>query len=526
MIKKIIILTLILATSRLGFTQIEFGPYLTYPGIDVNNKGQMTIHIGLPTSDTKTYYIAFWKDGEKVQVKQMNNIKKIWLKSGECGYIKYPWECSLPQPSYNIASCTLNSLSKGSTYNYFVSDQIVSLSGYTFSAKTTIVAKDLSDAGGKLLLKSAILSGSFSGVSGSIVQIASLGLSNVSIFSNNLISIYNVPAVDIHSFLVPDNNASTLSVFVTSDTQKDDNMLPKDQYFKNIISLIDNGQKSTMVIHAGDFHNGLTEVIDERLKKFASLFAEIPFQVAEGNHDLGFYHLYSPEGIVQSESEMSYENKKYTESMIWFDKLWHYDYPGLATPVTVMKNGVKTATHDYYSSYYSYDNGPVHFAQLDMDNLGKYSTTKDTGYVGKQLRWLVDDLNATDKKFKVIVVHSLSVSGYKIPFAYKGVFSNNNSQFISQILDKIIEIQKVAVVISGHWHDEGVGHDTPFMGIAGTKNFLHMEIGNISVHRNEFYKLDFNENDDTFYYTRYDPQNVGTKGPTYKLDATYNVIQQ
>lgn len=539
------------------FANGGFGPYLTYSGLAGNGTERITVHIGRMIGDSADYYVAYWKEGGTIELREMNTSKVIHCKSGElhCDSMGFQRtknpnlhsECDTSRyPKYIVYSATLDGLDSATVYKYMVGRGIGGLAGYTYTDIDTVRATDVADAGGKLLVNSALLSGSFWRVKGKLAYRGELKRSVHSVFTKFSLSVSSVPRADIYSFLVPDSDAQQLTCFLTADTQFAKKR--KEVYYSNMQSLINTSHLPTMILHCGDMHDSMTENISERFVRntslspdsafsyyqrkqmHTSLFCHMPLQVAEGNHDLGFSFNYSAKGIVASDDDIALTKKQYTEEMIWFDKLFHHDYPGLSTPVTVLEDGVAKPVKDYYSSYYSFDYGPVHFAMLDMDNMFPVTNVKDTGYVGKQLRWLADDLSATNKKFKVVVSHSYTASFnsqiYTIPFNYGGVFTDTIARSSNHILEAIVIKNGVCAFLSGHLHCQGSWDKVRLersRSVGGEKQFLWFNIGDSALYNESFYTLSFDEVSETMYYTKYGPDNFGRKSSEYVLDSLHTI---
>ena len=252
----------------------------------------------------------------------------------------------------------------------------------------------------------------------------------------------------------------------------------------------------------------------------------MPFQVTKGNHDIGYE--YSATDPVSSDNLIQPPSEHYTKGMIWFDKLLHYNLPGLKTAVHRYDSNDTT---DYYSHYYSFDYGSVHVSVLDYENLFKYCNTKDTAYVGKQLRWLVNDLKATTKIWKVLMVHAYDEfqSGYSIPFNYGGIFTDNTIRTTKLILDAIVSKEKVTVVLDGHYHWNC--QDTIVSN--GGKNYFHLRssVGgqqwaptSPQAFVRAYWKFTFNGNSLTCL--RLDTLNKITLTRKFKLDPTLNIVNQ
>lgn len=88
--------------------------------------------------------------------------------------------------------------------------------------------------------------------------------------------------------------------------------------------------------------------------------------------------------------------------------------------------------------YYSFDFGPVHFVALDSE----YSLDKDQQLPDSMTNWLIRDLNATSKDWKIALYH-------KVPYNRDRVADN-------RIVDNLVPVFEefgVQVTLGGHYHD-------------------------------------------------------------------------
>lgn len=359
MTKKLLLLVLLCVGFITGMSQVQFGPYLTYSGTAGTRTEKITVHFGRECTAADTvanvYYVAYWKTGGAIQVKKMDVRKKLNAKMGETDSTqaskaralakdKYPdstnyknliWRCKFLYPKYAIYSVTLSGLDSATKYQYMVCDNVAWLAGYTYSAKSTITASDVRNASGKLLANNASLSGSFSGINGSVAFVNTLGLATSSFYTGSTLSIFTVQTNGVFSFTTPNSDANTATCFVTSDTQ--DSYWAYRKYMLNMDAWKDSAQRPNMIIHAGDFHDQVSGdlskeysfgAIENHLVRHTSLSAEpmavsygtnhallkrtallssIPMQVAEGNHDVGYYTAYSADGIVADDALINRE---------------------------------------------------------------------------------------------------------------------------------------------------------------------------------------------------------------------------
>lgn len=92
--------------------------------------------------------------------------------------------------------------------------------------------------------------------------------------------------------------------------------------------------------------------------------------------------------------------------------------------------------------YYSFDYGPVHIAVLDQYTDAAY----DLGPA--QIEWLENDLAATDKEWKVLVMNVPGWSAGRDPVNDWGV---ENKLQIQQLIQRLCKTYGVDVVLSGHY---------------------------------------------------------------------------
>ncbi len=156
-------------------------------------------------------------------------------------------------------------------------------------------------------------------------------------------------------------------------------------------------QSRTMIISTGDFvSNGDkeddwdNEFFDPQYKHLQKMLANLPYVAAVGNHE-GQGNLFAK----------------------------YFPFPDFM-------NG---------RYYYSFDYGPVHFTVIDQ--FTNYSTGST------QYNWIVNDLNTTTKKWKIVVMH-------KPGWSAGGGHSNNTT--VQNVLQPLFVQTGVQFVLTGHNH--------------------------------------------------------------------------
>ena len=167
----------------------------------------------------------------------------------------------------------------------------------------------------------------------------------------------------IYTFTTRSQNIGNFSLIYTADTQPENS---DKQGWRGVSTIfqkaLETAPNAEFFVSGGDFvycsDDGMSSIspwrntINGSNNLFGSdaYFAEHPWFVANGNHDNNY--------------------------------------------VQYFFNNDTTSTSD---DYYSYDYGDVHFIVLDSGHQGKFDST--------QLNWLESDLQATNKKFKVVFLH-------------------------------------------------------------------------------------------------------------------------
>ena len=167
--------------------------------------------------------------------------------------------------------------------------------------------------------------------------------------------------------------------------------------------------RTALAIHGGDVvDNGGDHLLWERMMRHnRGLFCAVPVLPATGNHD----HFAETDGVMHG--------------------YFHIDPPSDKTEPL---------------AYYSFDAGQVHFTVLSS---GDYGYTERHGLKAEQIEWAKRDISSTDKRWKVVVIHTPFYSPGKYGSAEK-----HQSQPVSlrSQLNEIFADAGVDLVISGHDH--------------------------------------------------------------------------
>lgn len=156
---------------------------------------------------------------------------------------------------------------------------------------------------------------------------------------------------------------------------------------------------AAFVVNCGDFTNDSTnQEWDYYDTAFAALNRMAPIAPVSGNHD-GF------------------------GAKNWFVNMFNLD----TSESVQTKNGVN----------YSFDYANAHFAVLNTNDL--------VSVTNAQLRWLENDLNSTDKDWKIVVTH-------KAPYTLGKNGKWPDAQYLRKELTAVMDRCSVDMVISGHDH--------------------------------------------------------------------------
>lgn len=184
-----------------------------------------------------------------------------------------------------------------------------------------------------------------------------------------------------------------------------------------------------------------------------SFYASHASVVAAGNHDDKYFTLAKASNVdaYGGVSAGAYVND--------YNYMWtHYNY------------GIPSSQVDNTGFYYSFDYGKVHFTVLNTNDIEsiKSKTTTDEGkektvttkQLGtKQYEWFVNDLDSTDKEWKVVVMH-------------KSLYSEGSHSYDKDVvgmraqLTPLFAEKGVNLVIAGHDH---VYNETFYLDANGKK---------------------------------------------------------
>lgn len=132
---------------------------------------------------------------------------------------------------------------------------------------------------------------------------------------------------------------------------------------------------------------------------------------------------------------------------------------------------------------YSYDYGNVHFAVLNTNDILSISIA--------QLKWLENDMNSTDKDWKVVLMH-------KSPYSLGKDAKWPDALYLQKALTKVVDECNVDLVLSGHDHQylrtkpltgNKVNEDGTVYVLAGTAGAKRYEIRTFLA--NHFLDTDF-----------------------------------
>lgn len=551
--KQIIFFTALLTVSLASRAQIEFGPYLTYSGLDsLNTDDEMTVQIGVNINDSQSYYLVYWKDRAATATSKKFSTSKIVNTESSSGvdYDTLDPQYGVADVKYRIYSRKLTGLDAGAKYHYFVTTREQAYTTFRIENYTNITDSDFDLSAGKPIVAdhNVKVYGEIDGT-GNIVTITkgnTVGLNTNFKISEGSTLKFTTATTPAYSFTTPDNSDSTLTFCVISDTQPNywDYSIPYNVcYYANLTEAMKKDSAGSFIMHGGDM-GSFAPIGIKQIESFPELFGNMPFQITEGNHDMGYSGIYN--NFVTSDDQITEKittgtnpntgltdtttvKTSYTEEMIWFDKLFHYGYPDLGA--NIIDGG--TTKRDMYSHHYSFEWGPVHVSVMDYDNYDSHYNTKDIAYVQRQFEWLINDLQSTSKEWKIIMLHSKHAwSSYSIPpLTINGTSYTTSNTASLTLLETVIEKERVAVVIDGHQHGISPTNDliTKLDSING-KNHLRMRIG-IDAHSfrplaDQYSFFKFKIDGKELRYIQYDQNNnIKTISNIFKLDSIKTLIE-
>ena len=212
---------------------------------------------------------------------------------------------------------------------------------------------------------------------------------------------YTVGSKDVRSEtgkFITDDKDSSLNFVVVADVQAS-----SEENFKKGVDTCNAAYKTMpeaeFIVNLGDFTNDSTneewDLFDGAFSEFNRSTTLVP---VAGNHDgLGVWD--------------------------WFKNMFCLD----TSESVQTKNGVN----------YSFDYGNCHFAVLNTNDLFSISLP--------QLKWLKNDMNGTDKDWKIVCMH-------KSPYTLGKDGKWPDALYLSQSLTKVLDECDVDLVMSGHDH--------------------------------------------------------------------------
>lgn len=188
---------------------------------------------------------------------------------------------------------------------------------------------------------------------------------------------------DIYTFTTEAKDTEEFTFYHITDTQASSGN------YKNYKSILDAVTKSNsegaFILHSGDvMQNNQTSHYDAVYKMIADYTSWLPSMVTPGNHEL-------EKDLDKDVTNSAYavENPNYVKGVENFKS--HYMYPD---------NGPENSKQ----LVYSFDYGNAHFAILNSNNVNGSATT-GLDDMTKQIAWLKNDMNASDKTWKIVSVH-------------------------------------------------------------------------------------------------------------------------
>ncbi len=197
---------------------------------------------------------------------------------------------------------------------------------------------------------------------------------------------------------VTDNGDDSFNFIAIADVQAS-----SDENFASAAKVVEAAQAtmpdSEFIVNLGDFTNDSTnEEWDFYDKNFAEINANTTIVPISGNHDgLGVEH--------------------------WFNNMFCLD----TSESVQVKDGVN----------YSFDYGNAHIAVLNTNDLLAMSNA--------QLKWLKNDMNGTDKDWKIVFMH-------KSPYTLGKDGKWPDALYLQKSLAKVLDKCDVDIVMSGHDH--------------------------------------------------------------------------
>ncbi|MBO5775960.1 MAG: metallophosphoesterase, partial [Clostridia bacterium] len=231
---------------------------------------------------------------------------------------------------------------------------------------------------------------------------------------------------DVYTFTTAPNGNQPFEVLLISDIQGSaaKPYLAAEAIMANIESVFANGYD--FIINCGDVTDNTRNWVQWEYYLAGGLqkyWANTTNVVANGNHDIYSYE-------KPDEEDLAYEYE-------WLDKdaiMSNYNYLLMHFAVSYPEQDATTG------AYYSFDYSGVHFTVLNTNDLSADSELGEA-----QVEWLINDLNSTDKEFKVVMMH-------------KSLYSAGSHTVDTDVvamrkqLSKIFAENGVSLVLAGHDH--------------------------------------------------------------------------
>ncbi|MFU8844973.1 MAG: metallophosphoesterase family protein, partial [Bacteroidales bacterium] len=296
------------------------------------------------------------------------------------------------------------------------------------------------------------------------------------------------------SFITPPlETATNLTFYAYGDAQNEITGFPSARHniaCEKINDLIGaNPSSQTLLLNVGDWNKYATEeswsanYFNNNQEEVRELVSKMPVMGVYGNHDM--WDAEPPVG-----------------PMI-FEKYWPYSYFVPADPLQA------------YNRYYSFDYGPMHVSCVHLPGDTWDITTE-------QLSWLNTDLANTDKKWKIVLLHTpgFSNGGHKL------------NESVQNDLQPLCIAHGVQLVLGGHqgvyahWLVHGVHHLT-IDGVGRTYspgNSPKTGIGELVTRKfNHFAELNIEDNFMTITIHYYDGTNWHSDFDTYIQPYAYKI---
>lgn len=219
-------------------------------------------------------------------------------------------------------------------------------------------------------------------------------------------------------FDTEEENLTKFKFIAISDHQKDNDHYNPDysafnKFLKNVLK---KHPDVKFILTAGDNTNcGQHEIQwNAMYEGMEGVMEHLPYMMCCGNHDNRGFKQYFP----------TEQGRYYAEPAEFFNAELAYSYP---------LNGPE----GWRPENYSFDYGNVHFAVLNTNDLLSVSIA--------QLKWLENDMNSTDKDWKIVFMH-------KSPYTLGKDGKWPDALYLQKSLTKVLDRCGVDLVMSGHDH--------------------------------------------------------------------------